>query len=216
MEFPHLLQLINNNQFDTIYHEHFSYLSFSTVKRIFENQNLKMFHVEELGTHGGSIRIFAKHKLSTANPLRNTVNALLAKEDAAGINRLDFYKGFDKKVARVKLDFLVFLIKAKKGGKKIAAYGAAAKGNTMLNYCGIKNDIIEYVVDGATSKQGKYLPGSHIPVVSESEIKKTKPDYIIILPWNIKEEIAQQLSYIKEWGGVFVVAIPELLTINPT
>lgn len=214
MEFPHLLRLVENNQFDTIYHEHFSYLSFSTVKRVFEKQNLELFHVEELTTHGGSIRIFAKHKASSVNPVRKTVSDMIEKEQKAGMNGLDFYKGFDKKVAKVKLDFLEFLIKAKKEGKKIAAYGAAAKGNTMLNFCGIKNDLIEFVVDGATSKQGKYLPGSHIPVVAEPEIKKSRPDFIVILPWNIKEEITKQLSYIKDWGGVFVVAIPELKLIK--
>ncbi len=210
MEFPHLLQLVKNNQFDTIYHEHFSYLSFTTVKRIFEKHNLEMFHVEELPTHGGSLRIFAKQKTSALNPVRSTVNALLVKEDQAGINGLEFYKGFDKNAAKVKLDFLEFLIHAKKEGKKIAAYGAAAKGSTMLNFCGIKNDWIEYVVDGAASKQGKYMPASHIPIVNEVKIKEHKPDYIIILPWNIKEEIMNQLSYVKGWGCIFVTVIPDL------
>lgn len=210
MEFPHLLQLIENNQFDTIYHEHFSYLSFTTVKRIFETHKLEMFHVEELSTHGGSIRIFAKHKESVAQLVRDSVAAMVAKEKEFGLTDISFYRGFDKKVAKVKFDFLEFLIKCRHEGKKIAAYGAAAKGNTMLNFCGIKNDIIEYVVDGAPSKQNKFMPGSHIPVVHEKMIRETKPDYVVILPWNLRDEISKQLSYISEWGGQFVVAIPEL------
>ena len=210
MEFPHLLQLVKNNQFDTIYHEHFSYLSFYTVKNIFEKFNLEMFHVEEIPTHGGSLRIFAKQKTARLNPVRDTVKEMLDKESEEGINTLEFYKHFDEKAAKVKIDFVEFLLKAKKEHKKVAAYGAAAKGNTLLNFCGIKNDWIDFVVDAAPSKQGKYLPGSHIPVVTEVEIKKLKPDYIIIFPWNIKDEIVQQLSYIKEWGGSFVTAIPNL------
>jgi SAM-dependent methyltransferase len=210
MEFPHLLNLVNLNQFDTIYHEHFSYLSLYTVKQIFEKQGLTLFHVEELPTHGGSLRIFGKHKNSTSNPVRESINVLLEKEIKAGINNLDFYKNFDVKVLKVKLDFLDFLIQAKKQGAKVAAYGAAAKGNTLLNFCGVKSDLIEYVVDLAPSKQDKFMPGSHIPITNESKIKETKPNYVIILPWNIKNEIENQLSYIREWGGKFVVAIPEL------
>lgn len=210
MEFPHLLQLVENNQFDTIYHEHFSYLSFSTVKKIFEKHGLELFDVEELSTHGGSLRIYAKHTSSKKHSTRDTVGKMLTKESAAGMNNLDFYKGFDKKVANVKLDFLDFLVNAKSENKKIAAYGAAAKGNTMLNFCGVKNDWIDFVVDAAPSKQGKYMPGSHIPIVDEMKIKESKPDYILILPWNIKEEIISQLSYVREWECKFVVAIPEL------
>lgn len=210
MEFPHLLQLIDNNQFDTIYHEHFSYLSFTTVKTIFEKEGLAMFHVEELPTHGGSLRVFAKHAGYNGLEVRSTVQQLLDKEAAAGMTTLETYNGFDKKAARVKLDFLSFLIQSRKDGKKVAAYGAAAKGNTLLNFCGVKNDYIEFVVDLAASKQGKFLPGSHIPVVDEDYLKREKPDYIIIFPWNIKEEIYKQLEYIREWGGRFVTAIPEL------
>lgn len=210
MEFPHLLQLIEKNQFDTIYHEHFSYLSFSTVKKVFEQYDLELFHVEELTTHGGSIRIFAQHKSSKAYPVENTVSNMILKEQQTGVNDLNFYKNFDKKAAKVKLDFINFLITAKKENKKIAAYGAAAKGNTLLNFCGIKNDLIDFVVDAAPSKLGKYLPGSRIPVVSEDKIRETKPDYIIILPWNIKDEIINQLSYISDWNGQFVIAIPKL------
>lgn len=211
MEFPHLLQLIENNQFDTIYHEHFSYLSFTTVSKIFEQNQLTMFHVEELPTHGGSLRIFAKHKNSNLHNVDGTVDDLLKKEDLAGMNNLEYYNDFDKKVAKVKLDFLEFLVKAKKDGKKIAAYGAAAKGNTILNFCGIKSDWIQFVVDAAPSKQGKFMPGSHIPIVNEIELKKFKPDFVLILPWNIKEEIKTQLAYIQEWNGKFVTAIPDLL-----
>ncbi len=210
MEFPHVLMLIDNNQFDTIYHEHFSYLSFSTVKTIFEKAGLEMFHVEEIPTHGGSLRIFAKHAGYEGLELRSTVQQLLKKEHEAGITKLETYNGFDEKVAKVKLDFLSFLIQAKKDRKTVAAYGAAAKGNTLLNFCGVKNDYIEFVVDLAASKQGKFLPGSHIPVVDEAHLKNRKPDYIIIFPWNIKEEIYKQLAYIHEWGGSFVTAIPAL------
>ncbi|HEY1039546.1 MAG TPA: class I SAM-dependent methyltransferase [Bacteroidia bacterium] len=210
MEFPHLLQLVANNQFDTIYHEHFSYLSFTTVRSVFEKHGMEMFHVEELSTHGGSLRIFAKKKSSAVHPVRESVQLMLAKEQHAGINSLAYYQEFDKKVAKVKLDFFDFLIRARKENKRIAAYGAAAKGNTLLNYCGIKNDWIEYVVDAAKSKQGKFLPGSHIPVVSEERIKESKPDYIIIFPWNIKDEITSNLSYIRDWGGKFVTVISKL------
>ncbi len=210
MEFPHLLQLINNNQFDTIYHEHFSYLSFYTVKKIFESAGLKLFDVEELSTHGGSLRIYATH---TQNELQNilpTVQMLLNKEMQAGIDTIKYYSGFTQKAFNAKVQLLDFLIAQKKQNKKVAAYGAAAKGNTLLNYCGIKNDLINFVVDANPNKQNKYLPASHIPVVDESEIKKMKPDYILILPWNLKSEITTQLNYIKEWGGRFVIPIPEI------
>ena len=210
MEFPHLLQLVANNQFDTIYHEHFSYLSFTTVCSIFKKYGMEMFHVEELSTHGGSLRIFAKKKSSVVHPVRESVQLMLAKEQHAGVNTMAYYQEFDKKVAKVKLDFFDFLIRARKENKRIAAYGAAAKGNTLLNYCGIKNDWIEYVVDAAKSKQGKFLPGSHIPVVSEERIKESKPDYIIIFPWNIKDEIISNLSYIRDWDGKFVTVISKL------
>lgn len=214
MEFPHLLQLIQNNQFDTIYHEHFSYLSFYTVKQIFESQGLEMFDVEELPTHGGSLRIFAKHAGESKHALTNNVQSMLAKEASFGINDLETYKNFQEKAFKIKTDLISFLIQQKTEGKKVAAYGAAAKGNTLLNYCGIKNDLIDFVVDANPHKQNKFLPASHIPVVTEAAIKETKPDFIIILPWNIKEEVTQQLSYIKDWGGKFVVAIPGLQIIE--
>lgn len=210
MEFPHLLQLIENSQFDTIYHEHFSYLSFYTVKQIFENAGLELFDVEELPTHGGSLRIYARHTEDTSKPISETVNQLLKKEISKGINDLNYYSSFQMKAEKVKLDLLDFLIAQKRSGKKVAAYGAAAKGNTLLNYCGIKNDLIDFVVDANPNKQNKFLPGSHIPVVNESILKQKTPDYVVIFPWNIKDEIQNQLSYIKEWEGKFVTAIPDL------
>ncbi|MGI8583195.1 MAG: methyltransferase domain-containing protein [Chitinophagaceae bacterium] len=210
MEFPHLMQLVDNNQFDTIYHEHFSYLSFYTVKQIFEAQELKLFDVEEIPTHGGSLRIYATHQENIQQEISKNVNALLQKEYSKGMNAIDFYNNFLQKALKVKLDITDFLIKQKRENKKVAAYGAAAKGNTLLNYCGIKNDLIDFVVDANPHKQNKFLPASHIPVMDEDELKKTKPGYVIILPWNLKKEITAQLDYIKEWGGKFVVAIPEL------
>ena len=210
MEFPHLVQLIDNSQFDTIYHEHFSYLSFYTVQLIFEAAGLQLFDVEELPTHGGSLRIYAKHPENTALPIGDSVAQLLAKETAKGIATPDYYNGFQQKAFDVKTAMLRFLLEQKKAGQKVAGYGAAAKGNTLLNYCGIKADLVEYVVDANPHKQSKFLPGSHIPVVNETYLKENKPDYVIIFPWNLKTEIAAQLSYIREWGGKFVVPIPEL------
>ena len=210
MEFPHLMQLVDNNQFDTIYHEHFSYLSFYTVKEIFASQGLEMFDVEELPTHGGSLRIYAKHQSDTSKAISENVAILLRKEAAKGMTDLAYYDHFQQKALKVKLDLIEFLIDQKRTGKKVAAYGAAAKGNTMLNYCGIKNDLIEFVVDANPHKQNKFLPASHIPVVNEQYLKDAQPDFVIIFPWNLKEEITVQLSYIKDWGGKFVVAVPHL------
>ncbi|MEO8568815.1 MAG: class I SAM-dependent methyltransferase [Ginsengibacter sp.] len=213
MEFPHLMQLVDNNQFDTIYHEHFSYLSFYTVSRIFESQGLVMFDVEEIPTHGGSLRIFAKHKEDTSKEISQNVAALLAKEKGKGMTNLAWYSNFTQKALKVKLDLTSFLIEQKRENKKVAAYGAAAKGNTLLNYCGIKNDLVDYVVDANPNKQNKFLPASHIPVKNEQFLKKNKPDFILILPWNLKEEIIDQLKYAKEWDAKFVVPIPELQII---
>jgi SAM-dependent methyltransferase len=210
MEFPHLMQLVDNNQFDTIYHEHFSYLSLHTVKLIFESQGLEIFDVEELSTHGGSLRIYAKHKEDRSKEILANVPDLLKKEKQKGLTGLDYYRNFSEKALKVKLDFLSFLTEQSKSGKKVAGYGAAAKGNTLLNYCGVKSDMIDYVVDANPHKQNKYLPASHIPVVNEAHLKNNKPDYVIIFPWNLKEEIVNQLSYIREWGGKFVVPIPAL------
>ncbi len=213
MEFPHLMQLVDNNQFDTIYHEHFSYLSFHTVIKIFESKGLKLFDVEEMPTHGGSLRIYACHKEDNEKDVTENVAALLKKEEDKGMTSLEYYDNFQQKALRVKLDLTEFLTLQKRAGKSIAAYGAAAKGNTLLNYCGIKNDLISYVVDANPHKKGKWLPASHIPVVDEELLKDDKPDFIIILPWNLKDEITNQLSYIKEWDGKFVIAIPELTVI---
>jgi len=208
MEFPHLLNLINLNQFDTIYHEHFSYLSLITVQKVFSSQGLKVYNVEELLTHGGSLRIYATHDENSVLAIENSVDYVIKKEIAAGLGTVEGYRGFEEKVQKVKWDFIDFLLKAKREGKKIAAYGAAAKGNTFLNYCGIKSDIIDFVVDASPHKQGKYLPLSHIPIVSEDVLKQEKPDYIIILPWNLCDEIAKQLEYAKSWGAQLVIAIP--------
>ena len=207
MEFPHLLNLIIYNQFDTIYHEHFSYLSLMTVKTIFESKGLKICDVEELTTHGGSLRIYATH-IENDVEIESSVDELISKEKIFKLDRIEGYQKFEQKVQQIKWNFIDFLLKAKKDGKTVVAYGAAAKGNTLINYCGIKSDAIKFVVDASPYKQNKFLPLSHIPIVSENEIKKEKPDYIIILPWNIKDEIINQLNYIKEWSGKWVLAIP--------
>ncbi|MEO8405991.1 MAG: class I SAM-dependent methyltransferase [Chitinophagaceae bacterium] len=213
MEFPHLVQLMENNQFDTIYHEHFSYLSFTTVQKIFAAAGLDMFDVEEIPTHGGSLRIYAKHKEDMSRPICHSVGELLRKEKEKGITDRKSYLGFQERALNIKIDLIDFLLAQKRAGKKVAAYGAAAKGNTLLNYCGVKSDLIDFVVDLNPHKQDKFLPGSHIPVVNEAFLKEQKPDYIIIFPWNIKQEIQEQLSYIKEWKGQFVFAIPRFSII---
>ncbi len=213
MEFPHVMNLVDQSQFDTIYHEHFSYLSFHTVSQIFESQGLVMFDVDEIPTHGGSLRIYAKHAANDALPISPNVARLLQKEADAGLTSMAYYSGFQPKVDQVKLNLLSFLIEQKRAGKSVAAYGAAAKGNTMLNFCGVKNDLIAFVVDANPAKQGKFLPASHIPVVHEDVLKAQQPDYVLILPWNLRDEITQQLAYIREWGGQFVVAIPELTVL---
>ena len=210
-EFPHLLKLVEQNQFDTIYHEHFSYLSLSNLVSVFEKQGLEIFDVQELPTHGGSLRIFTKHTEDNSKVVMPSVMEMLHKEEVAGLKTLAFYENFQQKVEKIKYDFLLFLIEQKRNGKKVIGYGAAAKGNTLLNYCGIKgNDLIEFVVDASPYKQNKLLPGSRIPVNSNEKILSYKPDFIIIFPWNLKDEIAGQLSYAKNWGAQFVIAIPEL------
>ena len=216
MEFPHLLRLVEDCQFDTIYHEHYSYLSFTTVKTIFESHALEMFDVEETNTHGGSLRIFAKHKKDTNKQISPNVAAMLEKERKAGVTTLEFYENFQGRIDHIKRQALRFLLDQQGNGKKVIGYGAAAKGNTLLNYAGIKgNDLIQFVVDAAPSKQDKFLPGSHIPVYDESKIREAKPDYIIILPWNLKDEIMDQLSYVQEWGCRFVVFVPGLQILEP-
>lgn len=208
MEFPHLLNIIKENQFDTIYHEHFSYLSFYTVKQIFEKQGLKLYDVEKLSMHGGSLRIYATHIENEHILIASNVKNILQEEEKFGLLTMDVYKNFQEKTNKVKYDLLDFLLQVKKEKKKVIAYGAAAKGNTLLNYAGVKNDLIDFVVDKAPSKIGKYLPASHIPIVDETKIVAVKPEYIIILPWNIKQEIAKQLEYVKEWDAKFIVFIP--------
>jgi SAM-dependent methyltransferase len=210
MEFPHLLRLISENQFDTIYHEHYSYLSLLSVERIFTNHGLTLFDVEELSTHGGSLRIFAHHTEDDSKAVGRRILALRKKEASAGLARLKTYRSFNDRVKETKRNILSFLIGAKKNGKTIAAYGAPAKGNTLLNYCGIRSDFVDFTVDRSPHKQSHYLPGTHIAIVHPDRIKKTKPDYLIILPWNLKEEIMDQMSFIREWGGKFVVFIPEV------
>ena len=210
LEFPHLLKLVAESQFDTIYHEHFSYLSFTTVTAIFKQFGLTVFHVEELPTHGGSIRVYAKRVGSQRWRVNGSVEALLNREREIGIMSLDYYHHFQENANTIKNDLLSFLIQQNKVGKLVVGYGAAAKGNTLLNYAGIKSDLLPFVVDASPHKQGKFLPGSRIPVVGEYAIKKERPDFILILPWNIKDEIMTQLSYIKDWGGKFVVPIPTL------
>jgi len=210
-EFPHLYQLVAQKQFDTIYHEHFSYLSLTNLKSVFETQGLEIFDVQEIPTHGGSLRIFTKHKEDTSKKVEDAVHEMLMKESNVGMNSLSYYQDFQQKVDFIKYDFIEFLIQQKRSGKKIIGYGAAAKGNTLLNYCGIKgNDLIEYVVDASPYKQNKLLPGSRIPVFSSEKIAETKPDFIVIFPWNLKDEISHQLAYVQEWGAKFVIAVPEL------
>jgi ubiquinone/menaquinone biosynthesis C-methylase UbiE len=210
-EFHHLMQLVADNQFDTIYHEHFSYLSLTSVQKIFNENGLDVFDVEELFTHGGSLRVFAQRKDTGTQEITQRVKNMLLKEEEAGIKSEHYYKEYQIHAEKAKNDFLEFLIKAKKEGRKVAAYGAAAKGNTFINYAGIRSDLIKFVVDRNPAKEGKFMPGSRIPIVNESFLKEEKPDYIVILPWNLKAEISEQLSYSRNWGAKFVVAIPKLM-----
>jgi 2-polyprenyl-3-methyl-5-hydroxy-6-metoxy-1,4-benzoquinol methylase len=210
VEFPHLMKIIEENQFDTIYHEHFSYFSLYTVMKIFEEHNLKIFDVEKLQTHGGSLRVYATHKKNTTHIINNEVKKILEKEIEFGIKDINTYTNFQNKIIKVKKQLLDFVDNAKKEKKKIVCYGAAAKGNTLLNYCNIGLDYIDYVVDRSSYKQGLYLPGTHIPIKNPDEIKRTKPDYVLILPWNLQEEISNQMNFIKEWDGKFVIPIPEV------
>jgi SAM-dependent methyltransferase len=214
MEFPHLMKLIDGKQFDTIYHEHFSYFSLYTVERIFSSHGLRIFDVEELTTHGGSLRIYAGHEECLHNDMSENMERVLKKENYAGMQDLRYYQNFQDDIDKVKYELLSFLIEQKKRGKKVAAYGAAAKGNTLLNYCGIKQDLISFVADASPFKQGKYLPGSHIPVFSEEAIKDEKPDFILILPWNIADEIIYQLSYVRKWNSKFIIPIPCIKAIE--
>jgi SAM-dependent methyltransferase len=213
LEFPHLKNLIEHTQFDTVYHEHFSYLSLTTVSRIFERAGLRIFDVEQLPTHGGSLRIYGCHN-GDSRPASPAVAALLAEEKAFGLQDIALYRAFQAKTDKVKNDFLSFLIEQKKAGKTVAAYGAAAKGNTLMNYAGMKHDLISYVCDAAPSKQNKFMPGSHIPIYAPAELARRKPDWIVILPWNIAHEVMQQQDHVRAWGGRFVIAVPEIRIIG--
>jgi SAM-dependent methyltransferase len=210
MEFPHLLELIRQNQFDTIYHEHFSYFSFLTAERIFARYGIVLFDVEILPTHGGSLRIFGRHADDPTKPVTAAVQSLKAAEHAAGMERIETYATFSEHVKETKRRLLEFLIAARREGKQVAGYGAPGKGNTLLNYCGIRTDFIDYTVDRNPYKQGRFLPGTRIPIFAPEKIRETRPDYVLILPWNLKSEIMKQIAYIREWGGRFVVPIPEL------
>lgn len=210
-EFPHLLRLIENNQFDTIYHEHFSYLSLLSVEKIFEHHGLTLFDVEELSTHGGSLRIFARHSdNSAAAAVTPRVAAMRQKEIDFGLTKMKCYTAFGDKVKATKRKLLTFLTEAKNAGKKIAAYGAAAKGVTLMNYCDVRQNLVEYVVDKSPHKQNHFMPGVHVPIYGPDKIFETKPDYLLILPWNLKKEISEQMAGIRAWGGQFVVPIPEV------
>lgn len=211
LEFPHLLRLIEQGQFDTIYHEHFSYLSLGTTISILESTGLQVFDVEQLPTHGGSLRVFAAHREDRSKPRTQAVDFVLMEEEQAGLRDHAVYAAFQPRIDRIRADFLRFLLEQKATGKKVAGYGAAAKGNTLLNYCGVKgNDLLRFVADLSPHKQGRFLPGSHIPVVSPDAIAAEKPDFMVIFPWNLKDEIIGQLCHVRDWGARFVVAIPEL------
>jgi SAM-dependent methyltransferase len=213
MEFPHLQRLLEENQFDTIYHEHFSYFSFVTVERVFAAHGLTVFDVEELPTHGGSLRIYARHVSDATKPVGERVDSLRAREKALGYEDLRLYSGFGERVKETKRKLLTFLIDAKRAGKQVVGYGAPGKGNTLLNYCGIRTDFLDYTVDRSPHKQGRFLPGTRIPIFGPERISETKPDYVLILPWNLKAEITQQMSHIRSWGGRFVVPIPETIVL---
>jgi SAM-dependent methyltransferase len=210
MEFPHLLRLMDENQFDTIYHEHFSYFSLMSTERIFAAHGLTLFDVEEMWTHGGSLRIYARHQEDAARPVGPRVRALLAREKTVGLDRPDRYAAFAEQVRETKRRLLEFLIGAKRQGKSIAGYGAPGKGNTLLNYCGIRTDFLDYTVDRNPYKHGRFTPGTHIPIHPPEKILETRPDYVLILPWNLKDEIMEQMSAVQSWGGQFVVPIPDV------
>ena len=210
MEFPHLIRLIDGNQFDTIYHEHFSYLSFTTVEQVFAAQGLRLFDVDELPTHGGSLRIYGGHMEDESRGVSERVDALKARERTWGISSLEPYRAFDERVKATKRKILQFFIDVKSQGKSVVGYGAPGKGNTLLNYCGIRTDFLDYTVDRNPYKQGKYTPGTRIPILHPDSIRETRPDFLFILPWNLKDEVIAQNAFIREWHGKFVVPIPEL------
>jgi SAM-dependent methyltransferase len=210
MEFPHLYQLMRQNQFDTIYHEHFSYFSFFTVEQVFKAHGLVLFDVEEIPTHGGSLRIYGRHAEDASKPVSANVVELRERELREGYNRLETYSRFEEQVKETKRTILEFLISAKRAGKRIVGYGAPGKGNTLLNYCGIRTDFLDFTVDRSPYKQGKYTPGTRIPILSPDKIREARPDYLFVLPWNLIDEIREQCAYIREWGGQFVVPIPTI------
>lgn len=214
IEFPHLLRTIEGNQFDQVYHEHFSYFSLYAVERIFAAHGLVIFDVEELSTHGGSIRIYAAHREDPTKQVSDQLVALRSREGEAGVATLAYYRDFESRVRETKRKLLEFLIEAKRAGKRIVGYGAPGKGNTLLNYCGIRTDFVDFTVDRSPHKHGKFLPGTHIPIFAPERLWEARPDYVLILPWNLKTEIMGQLAGISEWGGRFVVPIPEV-TIYP-
>ncbi len=209
LEVPHLVSLVAGNQFDTIYHEHYSYFSLYTANRIFRKHGLELFDVEEIPTHGGSLRIYGRHAEDQSKPICARVTALLQRERELGIDRLDYYQAFGARVARTKRKLLSFLIAAREAGQSVVGYGAPGKGNTLLNYCGIREDLLAYTVDRNPYKHGKFLPGTHIPVFDVGHIRHTRPDYLLILPWNLEAEILEQTGYVREWGCKHVVPIPE-------
>jgi 2-polyprenyl-3-methyl-5-hydroxy-6-metoxy-1,4-benzoquinol methylase len=213
LEFPHVMRLIEHTQFDTVYHEHFSYLSLHTVSRIFASVGLRIWDVEELQTHGGSLRIYGCH-VDDVRIDTGAASRILAEEAQRGLQALAIYRGFQHRADRLKNDFVAFLARQKLDGKSVIGYGAAAKGNTLLNYAGVKPDLLAYVCDAAPSKQGKYLPGTRIPILSPAVLRERRPDYVVILPWNIADEVTEQLDYVREWGARFVVAVPELREIQ--
>jgi SAM-dependent methyltransferase len=210
MEFPHLLRLLAEDQFDTIYHEHFSYFSFATARRVFAAHGLTVFDVEEIPTHGGSLRVFARHLGEAARPETPRLAELLAREEAAGLGEAAAYEAFQGRLVRVKRDLVRFLLAAQEAGEAVAGYGAPAKGNTLLNYCGVRGDLLPYTVDRSPHKQGLFLPGTRIPIAGPEKVLAARPDYLLILPWNLKEEIMEQMAEVRSWGGRFVVAIPRL------
>jgi 2-polyprenyl-3-methyl-5-hydroxy-6-metoxy-1,4-benzoquinol methylase len=213
IEFPHLLKTMAGNQFDQIYHEHFSYFSAFTAEKIFAAHGMRIFEAEELWTHGGSLRIYACHTGDQTHPTGPSVSELIRRERDAGLDRIETYADFAKQVHATKRKLLGFLIEVKSRGKSLAGYGAPGKGNTLLNYCGIRTDFLDYTVDRNPYKQGKYLPGTHIPIFPPEKIAQTRPDYVLVLPWNLKDEIMAQLAYIRDWGAKFVIPIPEVLVI---
>lgn len=210
MEFPHLLRLIGDKLFDTIYHEHFSYFSLHAVSQVFEKQGLTIFDVEEVTTHGGSLRIYAQHAGEGGRPVSDRIHELQSRERAAGFQKLDAYLTFGRQMTAAKRSLLAFLIEAKNSGKVIVGYGAPAKGNTLLNYCGVRTDFIEYTVDRSPYKQGQFLPGCHIPIMPPEHVRETKPDFLLILAWNLKDEVMEQMAFIRSWGGKFVVPLPDV------